>query len=81
MSLDLLGLEALIPGNWKSPRKILRAITHTFSDYDLKKLKLILPLEEEIVIPFFTHKYRWGLNNFWCTVSSNQHHSFPIPPT
>lgn len=43
MSLDLPGLEALIPGNWKSPRKILRAITHTFSDYDLKKLKLILP--------------------------------------
>lgn len=53
MSLDLLGFEALILGNWESPRKILTAITHTFSDYDLKKLKLILPWKQEIVILFF----------------------------
>lgn len=44
MSLDLLGFESLVPGNGVRPRKLLRAITHTFSNYDLKKLKLTLIL-------------------------------------
>jgi len=59
MSLDLPGFESLVPRNWVRPRKMLRAITHTFSDYDLKKLKLILVLgtgnSNSI---FLTYKYR-----------------------
>lgn len=57
MSLDLLGFESLVQRNWVRPKKMLRAITHTFSDYDLKKLMLILILETGNSI-FFTYKYR-----------------------
>lgn len=52
----------------REPRKMLRVVIHTFSDYNLKKLRLISILETGNSNYVFTYKYRLGLSRLWCSL-------------